>query len=117
MVKVTSGGFTWVDLFAVFGIAGLFAHSVTMYYTFLRAFFHGYRTLVTVNGFNEAWFEFVFIPVTLLWGLWGIIHFFRRITNDCPVCGCEMIYRFGYGSWCPSCHHRIHADGRERVVG
>ena len=104
-----SSGFTKGDFFALIGITCLFANSITLYYTFLKAFFNGHQTLVTINTFNEASFEFLFLPVTLMLGLFGLIRFFKKIKNRCPECKCEMIYRFGYGYWCPDCHYRIHA--------
>ena len=108
MFSLTSD-FTRKDFFAMVGITCLFANSITLYLTFLMAFFHGNQTLVKNNVYNEAGFEFFLLPITLLFGLFGLVHFYRTLKNVCPVCKKgKMIYRFGYGYWCPDCNHRIH---------
>ena len=61
------------------GVGVLFAYSITLYSTFLMAYFHNYRILVAVNKFGEANIEFIIIPITLIWGLWALIGIFREI--------------------------------------
>jgi len=102
-------GFTRRDKYALLGLGCLFANSITLYYVFLKAFFNNNQTLVAINDLNEASFEFFLLPFTLLLGLFGVFRFFKRLKNECPKCKCNMIYRFGYGYWCPDCHYRIHS--------
>ena len=61
------------------GIGTLFAHSITLYSTFLMAYFHNYRVSVTINTFGEANLEFIIIPITIAFGLWALIGIFREI--------------------------------------
>jgi len=74
------------------GIATLIGNSILIYYTFINAFFHNYRTVVLVNVFNEAWFEFFFIPISIIVGVWtlkqfasGKIIIVRRGKNESSV--------------------------------
>ena len=86
-MRKADSSFVWLDVFALLGVSWLFAHSVTLYITFIRAFFNGYKTLVIVNGLGEAGFEFVLLPITLLWGCFGVIYFFRKWVVDLGLLG------------------------------
>jgi hypothetical protein len=48
-------------------------NSVLMAWTFYAAFFNGYHVLVTVNDFGEAWYEFILIPVVLVFIFSGAV--------------------------------------------
>jgi len=57
-------------VFVVFGVSYLLSCGILLYVTFLNAFFHNYRTVVLVNVFNEAWFEFFLFPIGLFCGFY-----------------------------------------------
>jgi len=59
----------------VIGIGALLGNSIMMYITFLMAYFQGYRAVVLVNEFNEAHFEFFFIPISIIIGIWTLREF------------------------------------------
>jgi hypothetical protein len=62
----------------IMGLGMLFTHSMVMFMTFLRAYFNGGKTLITVNSVGEANIEFILIPVSLIMGLYGIVLFVRE---------------------------------------
>lgn len=60
------------------GLGSLLWFSVMVYYTFLRAYFNGnYKTTVWVNGIGEAHFEFVLLPICLVFGVYVFIDVLR----------------------------------------
>ncbi len=67
------------NVLAFLGVGMLFAHSCSLYWMFLEAYYNDYELLIAVNNYNEANIEFVMIPVTLIWGFYGILHYMQRL--------------------------------------
>lgn len=66
--------------FIVLGVSALVGNSLVLYITFLRAYFNNYRILVTCNSFNEAHFEFFFIPFSIFVGFVVLYNFMFKMT-------------------------------------
>jgi len=64
---------------ASIGLLCMLGHSICMYIIFLRAYFNNFQTIVHCNLFNEAGFEFVFIPITLVLGVYGFHHSMKAL--------------------------------------
>jgi len=64
------------------GMGGTFGCAITMYLTFLHAYFNGsYSTKITINTVGEAHLEFVLIPVCLILSIWGYIFMFKHMEK------------------------------------
>lgn len=60
---------------AIFGLLLLAGYSIVLTITFLVAYFHpSYSTLVLINFYGEAHFEFVLLCITVPLGLWAVYH-------------------------------------------
>jgi hypothetical protein len=70
----------WVRLGVyVIGGGALLGMGITMYITFLWAYFQGYKTTVLINAFGEAGFEFFFIPLMLVFGMFFVWDVYGRL--------------------------------------
>jgi len=58
------------------GIACLISNSVVLFYTFFIAYLNNYQVLVNINNFGEAHFEFIFIPISIVLGIYSIISLY-----------------------------------------
>ena len=59
-------------ILSLIGITVLLANSITLYITFLFAYFNNGKIIVYVNNMGEANFEFILIPVTIILGLYAL---------------------------------------------
>ena len=79
ILKKGSKSFWSAEFFALGGIVALFGHGIVLYIFFLTAWSNSdYSTMVYFDLYNEALVEFFFIPITLVWGLFGLVYFFRK---------------------------------------
>ena len=61
------------------GLGCLISNSLVFYITFLSAYFSdGQAITITVNNFSESTIEFIFIPLSLIIGLYTVISLFRN---------------------------------------
>lgn len=58
-------------LLITIGIGALIGQSITMYITWLHAWFNGMHTRVCINNYGEANFEFIFVPVVTIIGIYS----------------------------------------------
>jgi len=55
------------------GLAILLSHAFILYWIFLEAFFNpNYIGILEINRLNEANLEFIFMPISLLLGLYAV---------------------------------------------
>lgn len=64
------------------GIGSLIGNSIVLYFTFLSAFFNNYKILVTINEYSEAHFEFFFIPITFIIGVWTVHNLMKQKVKN-----------------------------------
>lgn len=68
---------------AYLGLFLCFFANIVMYITFLVAYFDVTKSVVVnVNTLGEANFEFVYIPLTLIMGVYSLIFFKKRETEN-----------------------------------
>lgn len=76
-MKVKSESFIiFCALFLSFGL------SLSMFLTFLWAFFHGYRAWVTVNDYGEAYPELVMFLVLMPLIVYGLVLSYKKIKKE-----------------------------------
>ena len=56
----------------IIGLALMISHSFVLYSIFLEAYFNGFIAVFEINRFGETPFEFVFMPASILLGLYAI---------------------------------------------
>ena len=62
-------------IFLSIGIGTLIGNSIVLYWTWIGAFLRGGKITIAINVYNEMWFEFFFIPITMMIGLWTLYQF------------------------------------------
>lgn len=66
----------------LFGIAGLFGHTLKLYLIWMTAYITGNDVIVAINNYNEASPEFVFFPVTVTLGMIGLYCYFKMMLDE-----------------------------------
>jgi len=64
----------------IIGLATLVGNSLVLYVTFLMAYFNDYHTIVFVNNYGEANFEFIFIPLCIAISFWTLYELMFKGT-------------------------------------
>lgn len=59
-------------ILSLIGIIVLLANSVTLYITFLFAYFNNGKIMVHINNYGEANLELILIPVTIILGIYAL---------------------------------------------
>ena len=59
------------------GIAFLVWYSIVLYITFLIAYLNNNHVNVYINWFGEANFEFILLPVSLIWGVYSLYYILK----------------------------------------
>jgi len=62
------------NLLITIGIGTLVGNNIMIYITWLTAWFNGMKTTVLINSYNEATFEFFFIPISVGIGICSVIY-------------------------------------------
>ena len=65
------------NLMIAIGIACLISNSLVLFYTFFIAYLNDYQVLININNFGEAHFEFIFIPISIILGLYSVIALYK----------------------------------------
>jgi len=61
------------------GLACLIANTIILLITFLWAYFYNdFVFSARINDFGEAHLELIFLPITLVLGLYASINFFKK---------------------------------------
>jgi hypothetical protein len=61
------------NIIIVIGIACLISNSFILFYTFFIAYLNNYQVLIHINNFGEAHIEFIFIPISIILGIYSIV--------------------------------------------
>lgn len=76
-------GLRWTKLLTIFGYTFGLANSVVILITFMKAYCSPTKaTIVTINTFNEANIEIVFITITMGITILGLYYLIRGIKNE-----------------------------------
>lgn len=59
-------------VFSLIGITALIMNSIVLYITFLYAYFNNGSIVVYINNVGEASIELIFIPITIVLGLYAL---------------------------------------------
>ena len=63
----------------ILGISLLISNTFVLYFTFLSAYFNGFKVIVNINNFGEADFEaFIFIPLCIVLGFYALKYNLRN---------------------------------------
>ena len=66
---------------AFLGISTWLGSAITLAITWYVAWFGGqYAVVVYINQQGEALFEFFFVPICLVWGLWGFAFLIKHTS-------------------------------------
>lgn len=63
----------------VVGISGLIGNTVSLYITWMKAFFSGGKVVVAINNWNEMWLEFFMLPILMVIGFWAIYQLVFKV--------------------------------------
>ena len=67
------------------GFACLLSNSFILFYTFIAAYFNNNQIVVTINEIGEANFELVFLPISIILGLYAILTIFKFVPKPKKV--------------------------------
>ena len=63
------------------GIACLLSNSIFLFYTFISAYFNNYQIIVRINNYGEANLELIFLPISIILGLYAILSIFKYVPK------------------------------------
>ena len=68
-------------LICFIGLACLFSNSIILFYNFISAYFNNYQIIFKINDFGEANLELIFLPISIILGLYAILTIFKYLPK------------------------------------
>ena len=73
----------WTKLFTILGYTFGLSNSIVLFITFMKAYFSPTKAvLITINTFNEANIEMVFVPITVIITIIGLYYLIGGMKNE-----------------------------------
>lgn len=66
------------EILAFAGLLFMFSYGCVLYAAFLYAWVQGGICKVSIDSIGEAWIEFIVFPITMVVGLFSILHYWRK---------------------------------------
>ena len=74
------------NLMIIIGLAFLLSPAVILYAIFIESFFNDFKAVLEINVYGEAYVEFVFMPITILVGIWAVLQVIKKLKQETKKC-------------------------------